>query len=158
LAGTRSGTSDERVDRTTRLTCAPVRLDWPGRSPVIVKIPPVRYRDIARDAHDQGVRWFHATNTLPVAKGGMSGAPLKPLAQAAVAWLRQELGEDIGIIGGGGIRNGADVRDFAAAGADCFGVGTYAMRPAALRHSPEWLGDILAAAREATRRSIPQVP
>ena len=113
--------------------------------PVIVKIPPVRFGAMASDAVAAGVRWIHATNTLPVAHGGMSGAPLKPLALDAVAWLRQEFGPELGIIGGGGIRSAADIAEFAQAGADRFAVGTYAMRPAALR-SDEWVSDLLAAA------------
>ncbi len=113
--------------------------------PVIVKIPPVRFHDMAEAAVSSGVRWIHATNTLPVAKGGMSGAPLKPLAVDCVAWLRSEFGPELGIIGGGGIRSAQDVADFAEAGADRFAVGSYAVRPSVLR-SDDWVADIRAAA------------
>lgn len=137
-------------------------LTWPRRLfadavatgvPVIVKIPPVHYQDMARDAVAQGVRWFHATNTLPVPKGGMSGAPLKPLALAAVRWLRAEF-DDVGIIGGGGIRTPADVAAYAAAGADRFAVGTLAMRPSALR-SDAWVADVRAAATDLAHGEHP---
>jgi dihydroorotate dehydrogenase len=115
--------------------------------PVIVKLPPIRYGRLARDSYEQQVRWFHATNTLPVPNGGMSGAPLKPIALEVVRRLRERYGDEIGIIGGGGIRSPQDVDDYAKAGADRFAVGTYAMRPTALR-SDRWVAEILAAARQ----------
>lgn len=113
--------------------------------PVIVKVPPIRYQAMADAAVAAGVPWIHATNTLPVAKGGMSGAPLKPLSVQVVAWLRANYGRHVGIIGGGGIRSAADVTDFADAGADRFAVGTYAMRPSALR-GEGWIAAIRDAA------------
>jgi dihydroorotate dehydrogenase len=133
---------------------------WPDRLfadavavgvPVIVKLPPVRYQELAASAFDQGVTWFHATNTLPVPGGGMSGVPLKPLALGVVAWLRDRYGASVGIIGGGGIRSAGDVGDYASAGADRFAVGTYAMRPSALSRSENWLTDIKGAANSAVR-------
>lgn len=138
-------------------------LSWPDRLftdavatgvPVIVKIPPIRFHDMATAAVSAGVGWIHATNTLPVAKGGMSGAPLKPLALESVAWLRAEFGADLGIIGGGGIRSAQDVVDFAQAGADRFAVGSYAVRPSAL-HSDDWVTEIRSAAqRLATHATL----
>lgn len=115
--------------------------------PVIVKLPPIHYEGLAEQARDQGVQWFHATNTLPVPNGGMSGTPLKPIALDVVRHLRQTYGDGIRIIGGGGIRAPQDVADYADAGADRFAVGTYAMRPSALR-SDRWVAEILAAARD----------
>lgn len=115
--------------------------------PVIVKIPPVRFHAMAEAAIGAGVQWIHATNTLPVAKGGMSGAPLKPLSLDCVAWLRSQFGADLRIIGGGGIRCAQDVADFAEAGADRFAVGSYAVRPSVLR-GDEWVSAIRAAAHQ----------
>ena len=112
---------------------------------VIVKIPPIRYTEMADAAVSAGVPWIHATNTLPVAKGGMSGAPLRPLALDCVARLRHRYGTSVNIIGGGGIRSAADVAEFAAAGADRFAVGSYAMRPGALS-SDRWVAGIREAA------------
>lgn len=113
--------------------------------PVIVKLPPVRYQQLVADAASAGVTWFHACNTLPVAGGGMSGAPLKPLSLQVVKWLRSELGPTAGIIGGGGICAPGDVTDYAEAGADRFAVGTYAMRPSA-PFSDKWVSAIRARA------------
>lgn len=116
--------------------------------PVIVKVPPIRYEPMAEAAVSAGVSWIHATNTLPVAKGGMSGAPLRPLALDCVSRLRDEYGRAINIVGGGGIRSAADVREFADAGADHFAVGSYAMRPGALVKD-DWVAPIRAQARSS---------
>ncbi len=133
-------------------------LSWPDHlfsdavatgAPVIVKVPPVRLEVMAESAAASGVRWFHATNTLPVSGGGMSGTPLRPLAVRAVAWLRQSLGPAVGIIGGGGISTPADVVEFADAGANRFAIGTYAMRPSAVL-GDDWVAPIRA---EAARRA-----
>lgn len=105
----------------------------PGR--VIVKIPPVRYEAMVRDALGAGVRMFHCCNTLPVPGGGMSGKPLMPLALIAIGRVRalaREMGIDAGsvlIIGGGGITEPADVDAYADAGADRVAIGTKVMHP-----------------------------
>ncbi|KAH9022058.1 Dihydroorotate dehydrogenase-domain-containing protein [Lactarius deliciosus] len=49
--------------------------------------------------------------------GGLSGAPLQPLALEAVRGLRKRLPAEIPIIGCGGISSGADALAFASAGA-----------------------------------------
>ena len=60
-------------------------MDWPVNLfadavatgvPVIVKVPPVNYAGIFRQAIEAGVRVFHCCNTLPVPAGGISGQPL----------------------------------------------------------------------------------
>jgi dihydroorotate dehydrogenase len=50
--------------------------------------------------------------------GGLSGAPLLPLALAALRTLRAELPAHVALIGCGGVRTGADALEFARAGAD----------------------------------------
>lgn len=114
--------------------------------PVIVKVPPVRFEGAVDAAVSAGVPWIHATNTLPVAKGGMSGAPLLPLAVNTVQWIRARHGSAVSIIGGGGIRTPHDIALFASAGADRFAIGTYALRLAAVS-GDRWVQDIRAAAQ-----------
>ena len=116
--------------------------------PVIVKVPPVRYEKMAQEAFAQGVRWFHATNTLPVPRGGMSGAPLKPLALGVVSWLRTEFGHEVRIVGGGGIRSAADVAEYAQAGANRFAIGTYLFTPKALANAAALVAEIQTAAAQ----------
>lgn len=115
---------------------------------VIVKLPPIRFEHLAGAAAGEGVTWFHACNTLPVPGGGMSGIPLRPLSLSCVSWLRDEFGDGVRIIGGGGIRTPDDVRAYAAAGADRFAVGTLVMRPGAL-FGDRWIAPVRAAALEA---------
>ena len=98
--------------------------------PVVVKLPPVNYRLMVDSALEQGVRVFHACNTLPVPGGGLSGAPLKPIALQCVRELRQLSGDDpLHLIAGGGIRRPQDLEDYRAAGADTFAIGTIVMNP-----------------------------
>jgi dihydroorotate dehydrogenase len=129
-------------------------LSWPPRLfldsvatgvPIIVKLPPIRYHNVALDAAAAGIQWFHASNTLPVRGGGMSGAPLKPLSLQVVRWLRREFGNQAVIIGGGGIRTKQDVAEYASAGANRFAIGTAALRPSTA-YSDIWVAEVRAAA------------
>lgn len=99
----------------------------------IVKLPPVRFEEMARQALDAGVRMFHCCNTLPVPGGGLSGKPLKPIALRCIADLRAMApggaSGELTIIGGGGITAPQDIDDFAAAGATHFALGTKVMHP-----------------------------
>lgn len=98
--------------------------------PVVVKLPPVNYHEMAEQAYAQGVRAFHACNTLPVPAGGLSGLPLKPVALQCIRDLRSRpWGSDILIIGGGGIRTPEAIDEYREAGADTFALGTYVMTP-----------------------------
>ncbi|WP_236254256.1 beta/alpha barrel domain-containing protein [Mucisphaera calidilacus] len=98
--------------------------------PVIVKVPPIRFEAMSEKAIEAGVWGFHAVNTLPVRGGGMSGAPLHPLALRCVADLRRMIG-DHGqkIVGGGGIIRNHHIDAFVDAGADYVALGTKTMDP-----------------------------
>jgi dihydroorotate dehydrogenase len=105
-----------------------------GRSvPLLVKIAPdidaAALAELAVVARELGVSGLIATNTtvqrpgLPATgpaaeQGGLSGAPLQPLALQALRTLRQALGPDFPLIGVGGILSGADARARRDAGAD----------------------------------------
>lgn len=87
----------------------------PGR--VIVKLPPVGYRNIVKMAMVNGVMGFHCCNTLPTPTGGISGKPLKVLSLAAVQEVKKLLGSQKHIlIGGGGITSVQDANDYWMAG------------------------------------------
>ena len=131
-------------------------IDWPPELflraqamdvPVIVKLPPVNYDLIFEQAHEAGLRTYHCCNTLPVAAGGLSGQPLKPVALQCVRDLRTCY-DDLTIIGGGGIRTVGDVDQYAEAGADYFAIGTKVFNPKYLL-SHTGLQPLLA---QATRR------
>lgn len=99
--------------------------------PLIAKLPPVRFELMFEQAWAAGIRTFHCCNTLPVPAGGLSGAPLKPVALQCIARVKEQVGDDpaLRIIGGGGIRAVADVDDYAGAGVHAIAVGTKTMNP-----------------------------
>lgn len=96
--------------------------------PVVVKLPPVGFQKIAAMAWGEGVRTFHATNTLPTPKGGLSGKALLPVALEAVRQLRDAY-PDAKIIGGGGITTLEDAQEFRARGANHVAVGSVLFSP-----------------------------
>jgi dihydroorotate dehydrogenase len=107
------------------------------RRPLLVKIAPdmdlAQLVAVAATARARGIDGLIATNTtvsrpglegeadqrLGVAEtGGLSGAPLRPLAEAALRAVRAEVGPDFPLIGVGGIMSGADAAERQRAGAD----------------------------------------
>ena len=56
--------------------------------------------------------------------GGVSGAAIKPVALKAVYNIRKAVGENVPIIGTGGVSTGLDAIEMLMAGATCVGVGT----------------------------------
>lgn len=103
------------------------------RTPILVKIAPdvdeVQLDGIARAARDCGIDGLIATNTtigrsgveheaLAAEAGGLSGAPLLPLATETLRRLRARVGDDFPLIGVGGIIDAAGARTKRDAGAD----------------------------------------
>jgi dihydroorotate dehydrogenase len=101
--------------------------------PVLLKIAPdlveADLEIVAAALRESGIDGLIATNTTiarpgldaePIAQeqGGLSGAPLRPLAAATVTRLRALVGPAVPIIGAGGILSGADGAAMLAAGAD----------------------------------------
>ncbi|MGE0143972.1 MAG: hypothetical protein AB7I19_09730 [Planctomycetota bacterium] len=117
-------------------------IDWPRElfararatgSPVIVKLPPVQFELLFREAIEAGIRRFHACNTLPIPAGGLSGKPLKPVALQCIRRLFESVPEhardELRILGGGGVRQASDVDDYVKAGVHAVAVGTKVMSP-----------------------------
>jgi dihydroorotate dehydrogenase len=103
------------------------------RRPILVKIAPdvseAELDGIAVAARECGVDGLIATNTtvtrpglgtepLAAQAGGLSGAPLRPLAEETLRRLRYKVGADFPLIGVGGILSGEDARRRQEAGAD----------------------------------------
>jgi dihydroorotate dehydrogenase len=101
--------------------------------PMLIKIAPdlepVQIEAIAATLRRHPVDGVIATNTTlgrdavagqphAAESGGLSGAPLAPLANRVIAQLRAALGQGFPIIGVGGVMSAADARAKRAAGAD----------------------------------------
>lgn len=103
------------------------------RRPLVVKIAPdMDFQQllwVASTARDAGVDGLIATNTTiahpdfegkvsVVQSGGLSGAPLRPKAEAAIRRLREALGSEFPLIGVGGIDSAESAQSRIRAGAD----------------------------------------
>lgn len=103
------------------------------RKPLLVKIAPdvsgAQIEHIARAARQFAIDGLIATNTtvtrpqlegeiLAQQQGGLSGAPLRELADATLQRLRAEVGPDFTLVGVGGITSVADAQAKRRAGAD----------------------------------------
>jgi len=103
------------------------------RRPLLIKIAPdiddAQLLDIAQTARERGIDGLIATNTtvsrtgvehnaLASEAGGLSGAPLRPLADRVLRRLREAVGPDFPLIGVGGILSGANALARRNAGAD----------------------------------------
>ena len=114
-------------------------IDWPPELftravatglDVVVKLPPVNYEQMVEQAVGAGIRTFHCCNTLPVPAGGMSGRPLQPKSLACIRDLRSKpFGNELTLIGGGGVYEVSDIQAFKEAGADRVALGTKTMNP-----------------------------
>ena len=97
-------------------------------SPVLPDIPAM-----ARVARDAGAEAVTLVNTMPGfldkrlgnGSGGMSGPALLPIGVLATRRVREQVG--MPVIGVGGIRSAADVREYLAAGASLVAIGTAAL-------------------------------
>lgn len=109
------------------------------RRPIFAKLTPNagNIGEIANAAVNAGAYGIVAINTVgpgyhsweghPVltnAVGGLSGMGIKPIGLKCVRDIRQAVGNDVPIIGMGGIRTVVDVEDYADAGANFFGIGS----------------------------------
>ncbi len=102
------------------------------RVPLLLKVspdlPPADLVRSARLACETGIDGLIATNTTVNRSGisprwrshagGLSGAPLRPLALQAVQLLRAALGSSVAIVAAGGIESARHARDAFDAGAD----------------------------------------
>lgn len=97
-------------------------------SPVLPDIPAM-----AKVAHDEGAEAVSLVNTMPGlldkrlgnGSGGLSGPALLPIGVLATRRVCEQIG--LPVIGVGGVRSTADVREYLAAGASLVAIGTAAL-------------------------------
>ena len=107
------------------------------KKPIFVKLGYENIVALAKEALEAGAYGISAINTIsnyfeeidnyPILSnkyGGISGNIIKPIALRSIRLIRCELGENFKIIGIGGIRNANDIKNFALAGANIFGIGS----------------------------------
>ncbi|MBR4426913.1 MAG: dihydroorotate dehydrogenase, partial [Spirochaetales bacterium] len=63
-------------------------------------------------------------NSAKGGKGGVSGKPVREIALKAIKAIRDAVGDDIPIIGMGGVTDGPSCADLIASGADAVGIGS----------------------------------
>lgn len=109
---------------------------FPVPKPILLKIAPDltenQLDDIADIVLSTGLAGIIATNTtisreslqtqaaevVAMGAGGLSGAPVRERATAVIRYMREKLGQDIAIIGVGGIDSAAAAQEKLEAGAD----------------------------------------
>ena len=96
----------------------------------IVKLSPLEKCITIQDLYDDGFRQFHASNTLPTEKGGISGKTLKPHTIGLIRYIKNSWNDTV-VIAGGGIRSMKDVEEYRKAGADHFSVSSLCFNPIA---------------------------
>jgi dihydroorotate dehydrogenase (NAD+) catalytic subunit len=115
----------ELVSACRRVSTRPLTVKL---SPVLPDIPAM-----ARVAHDEGAEAVSLVNTMPGlldkrlgnGSGGLSGPALLPIGVLATRRVRERVG--MPVIGVGGVRSAADVREYLAAGAALVAIGTAAL-------------------------------
>ena len=128
------------------------------RRPLLIKIAPdiddAQLLDIAQTARERGIDGLIATNTtttrggvehraLAAEAGGLSGAPLRPLADRVLRRLREAVGPDFPLIGVGGILSGANALARRKAGADLVQIYT-----GFIYRGPGFIGECAKALRQ----------
>ena len=82
---------------------------------------------------DLGFTQLHFSNTLPVAKGGLSGVTLRPYTLELIRLVRENWGSDIEIIAGGGVNDFGGAYEYLNEGANHVSLGSVCFNPFKLR-------------------------
>ena len=96
----------------------------------IVKVSPLITIDELKFLIEEiGFKQIHCCNTLPVREGGLSGKTLRPYVNKLINIIRDNWGDSIEIIAGGGVENIQHVDDYLTLGADHISLGTICFTP-----------------------------
>lgn len=96
-----------------------------------LKVPGVYEKawDYIEMGYEEGFRYFHICNTIPVARGGESGAKVQTMSLPLITATKATYGDDVTVIGGGGIYAPEDVRRYRDHGADIFSLASIWFTP-----------------------------
>ena len=94
----------------------------------IIKLSPIQSSLSIDRYYKEGFRQFHASNTLPTEKGGISGPVLKRYTIGTIKYIKSQWDDTI-VIAGGGIRTLKDIKEYQDAGADHFSISTLCFDP-----------------------------
>ena len=101
-----------------------------GRN-ISIKMPPtIDHNAKIREYLAVGITTFHLCNTIPTDKGGISGYPLHEYTFPAIKKAREEFGDNITIIAGGGVYTIDDVKKYLEAGVDHLSLSSIMFNPA----------------------------
>ena len=97
--------------------------DW-----CIIKLSPTESANNISKFYKHGFRQFHASNTLPSERGGISGSILKPYTISSIKFIKNNF-KDCVVIAGGGIYDIKTMEEYKKHGADHFSVSTLFFNP-----------------------------
>ena len=97
--------------------------------PIIKLTPNNNVIEQIKNYLEWGGNSFHLSNTLPSAKGGISGPQLQSHSLRLIEKVRKIYGDTPRIIGGGGIYSKADIKRYEIAGVDHYSISTACFNP-----------------------------
>mgnify|MGYP001181812067 FL=1 len=101
-----------------------------NRKYCIAKISPETTKEQLSFLIDQlGFSQIHCCNTLPVKEGGLSGKSLIPYVENLIKVIRENWGDSVEIIAGGGVNSSQDAINYINLGANYISLGTICFSP-----------------------------
>ena len=105
----------------------------PKREWCIAKLSPLTTPEEIDYLITAGFKQFHFSNTMPTEFGGLSGPILVPYTVELIRLVRDEFGDDIEIIAGGGVTDFSTIYKYMEAGANHISLGSVCFNPFKLR-------------------------
>ena len=94
----------------------------------IVKVPPTITPKQLDKIVSLGYNCIHASNTVPTAKGGLSGKMIMPYTLKIIDYMKNNH-NDVTMIAGGGVYSKQDAKNYLDAGADHISLGSVCFTP-----------------------------
>lgn len=94
----------------------------------IIKLSPIDNGYDVSSYYKDGFRQFHASNTIPCDRGGISGPMIKPYTAKLIKYIKSSHPNAV-VIAGGGIKNKKDIEYYRKLGADHFSISSVWFTP-----------------------------